>query len=74
MKNLWEGQFIDPSVLYISTSVWMLRTPKAGLNSHFQHFAAKNLKKTLKRQEICSKFQQKTGYFDQRLECAAPKR
>ena len=26
-------------VLYISTSVWVLRTPKAGLNSHFQCFS-----------------------------------
>ena len=25
-------------VLYISTSVWVLHTPNAGWNSHFQHF------------------------------------
>ena len=25
-------------MLYISTSVWLLRTPNAGQNSHFQHF------------------------------------
>ena len=27
-------------MLYISTSVWVLRTPNAGRNSHFQHFPA----------------------------------
>ena len=32
-------------VLYIWTSVWVLRTPNAGRNNHFQHFCCINLKK-----------------------------
>ena len=32
-------------VLYISTSVWVLRTPNAGRNSHFQHFFMQKRKK-----------------------------
>ena len=32
-------------MLYILTSFWVLRTPKAGRNSHFQRFSAKKLKK-----------------------------
>ena len=43
-------------MLYILTSIWVLRTPNAGRNRHFQHFSAKKLKK---KQKICSKFQQK---------------
>ena len=54
MKHL-----LVPPMLYISTSVWVLRTPNAGRNSHFQHFSAKSLKK----QDICSKFLQKTCFF-----------
>ena len=46
-------------LLYISTSVLVLRTPNAGWNSHFQCFYAKKLKK----QEIWSKFLQKTGFL-----------
>ena len=40
-------------LLYISTSVWVLRTPNAGQNGHFQRFLCKKPKK---KQEICSKF------------------
>ena len=47
-------------VLYISTSVWVLRTPNANQNSHFQRFSAKKQKK----QEFCSKFLQKTRFFE----------
>ena len=46
-------------MLYISTSVWMLDTPNTGGHSHFQCFSAKKLKK----QEICSKFLQKTCFL-----------
>ena len=46
-------------VLYILTSVWVLRTQKAGWNCHFLHFYGKKLKK----QEICSKFLQNTGFW-----------
>ena len=46
-------------MLYISTSIWVLGTPNPGQNSHFQHF----LQKTLKKQEICSNFLQKTRFF-----------
>ena len=35
-------------MLYILTIVWMLRTPNAGQNSHFQHFFSKKLKKRKK--------------------------
>ena len=48
------------AVLYILTSVWVLHTPKAGRKSHFQHFFCK---KTLEKQEICSKFLQKTRFL-----------
>ena len=47
-------------LLYISTSVWVLRTPNAGRNSHFQCFLRKKAKK---RQEICSKILQKTRFL-----------
>ena len=40
------------ALLYISTSVWVLRTPNAGQNSYFWRFCCKKPKK----QEICSKF------------------
>ena len=46
----FPGTF-DPQVLYISTSVWVLRTPNARRNSHLQRFLCK---KALKKQEICS--------------------
>ena len=32
-------------VLYISTSVWVLRTPNTGRNNNFQHFLCKKAKK-----------------------------
>ena len=38
---LFTGQFNTKGyghVLYISTSVWVLRTPNAGRNDHFQRF------------------------------------
>ena len=31
-------------MLYILTSVWVLRTPNAGHNSHFQHVLVQSLK------------------------------
>ena len=34
-------------LLYIMTSVWVLRTPNADWNSHFQFFLCKKLKKRL---------------------------
>ena len=49
-------------LLYISTSVWVLRTPNAGWNSHFQRFCCKKPKK----QEICRNLQQifaKNSFF-----------
>ena len=49
--------------LYISTSVWVLRTPHARRNSHFQRFCCKKPKYSKKFAEICSKFLQKTGFF-----------
>ena len=48
------GQWNTYSVvymLYILTSVWVLRTPNVSRNSHFQHFYPNSLKK----QEICRK-------------------
>ena len=44
----WTNQYM----LYILTSAWVLHTPNAGRNIHFQLFL---------------------GYFDQHLDCAAPK-
>ena len=44
---VWEGESnplvpsVDACVLYISTNVWVLRTPNAGRNGHFQHFLCK---------------------------------
>ena len=35
-------------LLYISTSVWVLRTPNAGPNSHFQRFLLQKAKKSKK--------------------------
>ena len=35
-------------VLYILTSVWVLRTPNAGRNGHFQHFFCKKAQKSKK--------------------------
>ena len=38
-----------PPLLYIWTSIWQLRTPNAGQESHFQHFfVLKSLKKMQK--------------------------
>ena len=51
-------------LLFISTSIWVLRTPNAGQNLHFNIFHAKNLKKNAKKQQICSKvLQKKTGFL-----------
>ena len=67
-KPVWYSncpiQFVRPMIrlLYILTSVWVLRTPNAGRNSHFQRFCCKKLKK----QEICSKFLQKTVFLSLR--------
>ena len=47
-------------MLYILTSVWVLRTPKAGQHSHFQHFFCKKAKQ---KQEIWHKFLQKTHFL-----------
>ena len=41
----------DSLVLYISTMVWVLRTPHAGWNMHFQHFLCWKAKK----KKNCSK-------------------
>ena len=35
-------------MLYILTSVWVLRTPNTGQNSHFQRFCAKRWKNAKK--------------------------
>ena len=42
-------------VLYILTSVWVLRTPKAGRTSHFQSFFCKKAKKARNLQQIFAK-------------------
>ena len=42
-------------LLYISTSVWVLRTPNDGRNSHFQRFCCKNRKKARNLQQISAK-------------------
>ena len=47
-------------LLYILTSIWVLRMPNAGRISHFQHFCCKKAKK---KKEICSKFLQKNRFF-----------
>ena len=47
-------------MLYISTSVWVLRTLNDGRNSHFQHFLCN---KAFKKQEICSKILPKTRFL-----------
>ena len=45
-------------MLYISTSVWVLRTPNAGRNSHFQRFLLqKTLKKAKNMHQISTKKQ-----------------
>ena len=49
-----------PWLLYILTSVWVLCTPNAGWNCHFQHFF---VLKSWKKQEICSKTLQKTRFL-----------
>ena len=53
-----EGKITSLFLLYISTGVWVLGTPSAGRNSHFQLFCSKNAE---------------NDYFDQRLEFTAPK-
>ena len=51
---LWLSQAVFPNeeaetnVLYISTSVWVRRTPNAGRNSHFQCFLCKKAEKNKK--------------------------
>ena len=40
--------FYQGYLLYISTRVWVLRTPNAGQNRHFQHFCCKKPAKMLK--------------------------
>ena len=61
------------NLLYISTSVWVLCTPNAGQNSHFQRFCGKKLKK-----ERCSKILQKTRFFkfapETLVNCFIPKK
>ena len=47
-------------MLYISTHFWVLSTPKAGQNLHFQQ---KKSEKMRKKQEICSKIHQKTVFL-----------
>ena len=47
-------------MLYILTSVWVLRTLNAGQKSHFKGF---QWQKAKKKQEICSKFLQKTVFL-----------
>ena len=47
-------------LLYILTSIWVLGTPKAIQNSHFQHFFVIQSKK---KQKICSKILQKTNFL-----------
>ena len=40
LKSLLVDEYntLSYRLLYIQTSVWMLRTPNAGRNIHFQHF------------------------------------
>ena len=59
-ESIWKRQDSNPRKYKILGVVY----------SHFQRFLCK---KALKKQEILSKFLQKT-YFDQHLGCAAPKR
>ena len=49
-------------MLYILTSVWVLRNPNAGWNLHSKRFCAKKLKKA-KKQEICIQFFGKNWVF-----------
>ena len=54
LKKQERQQFLNyvKYLLHISTSVWVLRFPNAGLNSHFQHFCTKQLKKARNLQHI----------------------
>ena len=53
-------------VLYISTSVWVLHTPNAGLNSHFQHFFYNKAKISKK---FAANFCTKTCFFKLAPKC-----
>ena len=48
---------IVQNLLYILTSVWLLRTPNAGQNGHFQRFLCKKPKKARNLQQILAKKQ-----------------
>ena len=48
------------NLLYISTSVWMLRTPNAGRNSNFQPFFCK---KPEKRKKFAANSSKKQGFL-----------
>ena len=47
-QAVFPNKEAETSVLYISTSVWVLRTPNAGRMSHFQHFLCKKAEKNKK--------------------------
>ena len=50
-------------VLYISTSIWVLRTPKAGQNMLFTCFLCKKAEKGRKSKKIDAKFDKKMVYL-----------
>ena len=64
-----------PCLLYILTSVWVLRTPNAGWNLHFQHFCAKKLKKYKKSNKFNAKFRKKFFFICTKtlVECFIPR-
>ena len=51
-------------ILYILTSVWVLRTPKAGLNMLFHCILFKKAEKRKKNRKIEAEFSKKLGSFN----------
>ena len=60
--------------MYISTSIWVQRTPNAVQNLHFNIFNSKKLKKEKFEEKLGKKLVFLNEGFDQRLGCTAPKR
>ena len=65
-KNWWKNIiniFKSELMLYISTSVWLLRTPNTDWNLNFQHFLCEIAQKMQKNNKFAGKFSQKNGFF-----------
>ena len=61
-------------LLYILVSVWVLRTPNAGRNSHFQRFLCKKPKKARILQQISAKNRVFLHFTKTLVDCFTPKK